>query len=158
VVATWYYHSVAREYCFILRLTKAKFGAVSIAEIELPTRADNNWYYIFVNGDPAVMNPEEAFTTKLPWTKSAVFRAIKRAHPNAGVFPDEAFIGESQRPGGGQRFTIAAPIRDGCHACSAVGIVYIGFDFAPLGSAKRPTITAVSRCPSADALCKGGKR
>ncbi len=131
---------------------KPRFGVVSIAEIELPGRADNNWYYIFINGKPGVINPEEAFTTKLPWTKTAAFLAIKRAHPNAGVFPDEAFIGESARTGGGQRFTIAAPIVDGCHACARVGIVYIGFDFRADGSAKGFAITAVHRCPS-DARC-----
>jgi len=34
--------------------------------------------------------------------------AIKRTYPDAGVFADEAFAGESARPGGGQRSTIAA--------------------------------------------------
>ena len=104
---------------------------------------------------PAVINPEEGFTTKLPWTKNAAFLAIKRAHPNASI-PNEDFVGESARPNGGQRFTIAAPIVDGCHACARVGIVYIGFDFGPLGSEKAPVITAVHRCPSSDALCSGG--
>ncbi len=148
--ARWY------ESAFIVSLRKPRFGVVSIVEIELPGRADNNWEYIFVNGTPAVINPEEAFTTKLPWAKNAAFLAIKRARPNAGVFPDEAFIGESAGPSGGQRFTMAAPIVDGCHACSRIGIVYIGFDFGPLGSAKAAVITAVHRCPSSDALCKGG--
>lgn len=153
--ARWYRASEGDE-AFIVSLRKPRFGVVSIAEIELPTRADNNWYYIFVNGKPAVINSETAFTTQLPWRNSAAFLAIKRAHPNASVFPDEAFIGESARPRGGQRFTIAAPIRDGCHACAPVGIVYIGFDFGPRGSAKAPAITAVHRCPSSNVLCKGG--
>ena len=39
------------------------------------------------------------------------FLAIKQAYPNAGVFPNEASIGEYARPGGGQRFTMAAAIR-----------------------------------------------
>lgn len=141
---------------FIYRLLKPRFGVVSIAEIELPGRANTNSIYIFVNGIPAVINPEEGFTTQLPWRKSAAFLAITRAYPNAGVFPNEAFIGESARPSGGQRFTMAAPITDGCHACTVVGIVYIGFDFGPRGSARAPAITAVHRCPSSDALCKGG--
>jgi hypothetical protein len=152
--ARWYSASEDDE-AFIVSLRRPRFGVVSIAEIELPSRAGNNWSYIFVNGVPAVINPETAFTTQLPWRKSAPFLAVKRAHPNAGVFPDEALIGESARPDGSQRFTIAAPIRDGCHACAPVGIVYIGFDFEPRGSAKAPAITAVHRCPSSDALCKG---
>ena len=151
----WYYRAPDGEDCFIEHLTKARFGVVSIAEIEMPSRADNNWYYIFVNGKPPVINPDEAFTTQLPWRSNAAFVAIERAHPNAGVFPDEAFIGESARPNGGQRFTLAALIRDGCHACPPVGIVYIGFDFGPQGTAKAPVITAVHRCPSFDARCKG---
>ena len=151
----WYYTFPEGGSAFIYRLLKPRFGVVSIAEIELPGRANTNSIYIFVNGMPAVINPEEGFTTKLPWTKNAAFLAIKRAYPNAGVFPNEAFIGESAGPSGGQRFTIAAPIVDGCHACSRVGIVYLGFDFGPLGSAKAPpAITAVHRCPSSDALCK----
>lgn len=154
--ARWYYTFSEGDSAFIYRLLRPRFGVVSIAEIELPGRANTNSIYIFVNGMPAVINPEEGFTTKLPWTKNAAFLAIKRAHPNAGVFPNEDFVGESARPNGGQRFTIAAPIVDGCHACARVGIVYIGFDFGPLGSAKAPAITAVHRCPSSDALCKGG--
>ena len=152
----WYYTFSEGDSAFIYRLLKPRFGVVSIAEIELPGRANTNSIYIFVNGKPAVINPEEGFTTKLPWTTSAAFLAIKRTYPNASVFPNEDFVGESARPNGGQRFTIAAPIVDGCHACARVGIVYVGFDFGALGSAKAPVITAVHRCPSADALCKGG--
>ena len=154
--ARWYYTFPEGNSAFIYRLLKPRFGVVSIAEIELPGRANTNSIYIFVNGIPAVINPETAFTTQLPWRKSAAFLAIRRAYPNAGVFPNEAFTGESARPSGGQRFTMAAPITDGCHACTVVGIVYIGFDFGPRGSARAPAITAVHRCPSSDALCKGG--
>jgi hypothetical protein len=153
--ARWYYTFSEGDSAFIYRLLKSRFGVVSIAEIELPGRANTNSIYIFVNGIPAVINPEEGFTTKLQWTKNAAFLAIKRAHPNAGVFPNEDFVGESVRPNGGQRFTIAAPIVDGCHACARVGIVYIGFDFGPFGSARAPVITAVHRCPTSDARCEG---
>lgn len=148
----WYYSFPEGGSAFIDRLLKPRFGVVSIAQLELPGRANTNWTYIFVNGVPAVVNPEEGFTTRLPWANNAGFLAIKRAHPNAGVFPDEDFVGESARPNGDQRFTIAAPIVDGCHACTRVGIVYIGFDFGPLGEAKEETITAFRRCPS-DVLC-----
>ena len=151
----WYYTFSEGGPAFIYRLLKPTFGVVSIAEIELPGRANTNSICIFVNGMPAVINPEEGFTN-LPWMKSAAFLAIKRAYPDAGVFPNEAFIGESARPSGGQRFTLAAPITEGCHACAVVGIVYIGFDFGPRGSARAPAITAVHRCPSSDPLCKGG--
>jgi hypothetical protein len=152
--ARWYYAFSEGDSAFADRLVKPRFGVVSIAEIELPGRANTNWIYIFVNSKPTVINPEEAFTTKLPWKNNASFLAIKRAHPNAGVFPNEDFVGESARPSGGQRFTIAAPIIDGCHACALVGIVYIGFDFGPLGSAIGTAMTAVHRCPSSDARCK----
>lgn len=150
----WYYTFSEGDSAFIDRVVKPRFGVVSIAQIELPGRANTNWIYTFVNGMPAVINPEEAFTAKLPWTKNAAFLALKKAHPNAGVFPNEDFVGESARPSGGQRFTIAAPIVDGCHACARVGIVYIGFDFGPLGSARGTAMTAVHRCPSSDARCK----
>jgi hypothetical protein len=154
--ARWYYTFSEGDSAFIYRLLKPRFGVVSIAEIELPGRANTNSIYIFANGKPAVIDPQKGFTTELPWTKNATFVAIKRTHPNASVFPNEDFVGESARPSGGQRFTIAAPIVDGCHACARVGIVYVGFDFGALGSAKAPVVTAVHRCPSADALCKGG--
>lgn len=152
----WYYTFSEDGSVFIEHLFEPRFGVVSIAQIELPGRANTNSIYIFVNGTPAVINSEEGFTTKLPWTKSAAFLEIKKAYPNAGVFPNEAFVGESARPEGGQRFTIAAPIVDGCHACARIGIVYVGFDFEQRGAAKGMTITAVHRCPSSDALCNGG--
>ncbi len=150
----WYYIFSEGDSAFIDRLVKSRFGVVSIAQIELPGRANTNWIYIFVNGMPTVINPEEAFTTKLPWTRNAAFLTIKKAHPNAGVFPNEDLVGESARPGGGQRFTIAAPIVDGCHACARIGIVYVGFDFGPLGAAKGTAITAVHGCPSSDTRCR----
>lgn len=156
IAFTRWYYTFSDGSAFIYLLLKPRFGVVSIAEIELPGRANTKSIYIFVNGMPAVINPEEGFTTKLPWTKNAAFLAVKKAHPNAGVFPNEAFVGESARPNGGQRFTIAAPIVDGCHACARVGIVYVGFDFGLLGTPKGTVITAVHRCPSSDALCKGG--
>lgn len=144
-------HSEGDE-AFIINFYKPRFGVVSIAEIELPGRADNNWYYIFVNGKPVMINPEEEIE-QLSLRKNATFLAITRVYPTADVFADEAFVGESTRPRGGQRFTIAAPIVDGCHACSRVGIVYMGFDFGADGSARAPVITAVHRCPL-DARCK----
>ena len=152
--ARWYHTFSEGDFAFINRLVKPRFGVVAIAEIELPGRANTNWSYIFVNGMPAVINPEEAFTTHLPWKSNAAFLTITRAYPNASVFPNEHFVGESARPSGGQRFTIAAPITDGCHACARVGIVYLGFDFDALGTRKGTAITAAHRCPSSDALCE----
>jgi hypothetical protein len=150
----WYYTFSEGDSVFIDRLLKSRFGVVSIAQIELPGRANTNLIYIFVNGMPAVINAEDGFTTKLPWMKNAAFLAIKGAHRNAAVFPNEDFVGESARPNGGQRFMFAAPIVNGCHACARVGIVYVGFDFGPLGAAKGTAITAVHRCPSSDTRCR----
>lgn len=152
----WYYASSQdNESAFIDHLTKPRFGAVSIASMELPGRANNNFIYILVNGTPAVVNPDEAFAeTGSPWANDGTFLAIKKGHSNAWVFPQEDFAGESALPGGGQRFTIAVPIVDGCHACARLGIVYIGYDFGPLGSAKGMFVTAVHHCPSSDARCK----
>jgi hypothetical protein len=46
----WYYPFSEGDSAFIDRLVKPRFGVISIAQIELPGRANTNWIYIFVNG------------------------------------------------------------------------------------------------------------
>ena len=99
----WYYTFSEGDSAFIDRVVKPRFGAVSIAQIELPGRANTNWIYTFVNGMPAVINPEEAFTTKLPWTKNAAFLALKKAHPNAGVLAQVSASPHGPAAGSGLR-------------------------------------------------------
>ena len=138
-----------------MHVRKSRFGAVSIASVELPGRANDNFMYIFVNGTPMFVNPNNVFDhAPAPWAKNKAFLAIAKTHPNANVFPEEAFVGESARPGGGQRYRFAFPIVDGCHACARVGIVYVGYDFAHDGSAAGSSVTAIHECPSSDVRCE----
>jgi hypothetical protein len=81
--------------------------------------------------------------TAAPWKHDAAYKAIVSAHPNAMVFPALTFVSLTKREGGGQRFTLAAPILDGCHACARLGSIQIAYDFGNLGAPKGETVVAV---------------
>jgi hypothetical protein len=151
----WYYAAFDGDSAFIVHVRKSRFGAVSIASVELPGRANDNFIYIFVNGTPMFVNPNNVFDhAPAPWAKNKAFLAIAKTHPNANVFPEEALVGESARPGGSQRYRFAFPIVDGCHACARVGIVYVDYDFAHDGSAAGSSVNAIHECPSSDVRCE----
>jgi hypothetical protein len=120
--------------------------------VELPGRANNNFVFFFVNGTPTLIDPNEVFRVK-PLSENKMFLAIKKAHPDADVFPDQAFVREAETPSGGQRYTIAFPIVDGCHACKRLAIMYVGYEFSSHGMAGGVSETTIHTCPSADKRC-----
>jgi hypothetical protein len=149
----WYYSFSQGEDAFIEYIAKPLYGVVSVASIERPGRASHNLSYLFVNGVPPIVSPDDTFAeARPPWANNAAFLAIKRKYPSAWVFPDEAFVGESVRPGGGQRFTISVPIVHGCHACTRIGVAYLSYGFDRFGTA-RDVSAAIHACPSSDVRC-----
>lgn len=150
----WYYETPYGDSAYITALAKPQYGPVQLASIFYPGRANNNDAYLFVNGtNPRIADPSVIFAPAGQlWKHDAGYQSIVSAHPHALVYPALSFVGLAKRDGGGQRFTLAAPILDGCHACARLGTVDIAYDFGSLGAPKGAFIVAVRRCsPSATA-------
>lgn len=152
----WYYETPQGDSAFMTALvTKPRFGPVQVASIEYVGRANNTAGLLFVNGtNPQVTNPAVVFApTAEPWKQNGAFQAIQSAHHHAMVYPALSYVSLAKRDGGGQRFILATPILDGCHACAQIGVVYIAYDFGNLGAPKSASVSAVHRCPSSDTRC-----
>ncbi len=143
--AKWYYDTPYGDSAYITALAKPQYGPVQLASIYYPGRANNNSAYLFVNGtNPRVADPAVAFAPAAqPWKHDARYQAILSAHPRAMVYPALSFVALAKRDGGGQRFTLAAPILDGCHACARLGTVELAYDFGNLGSPKGLSLVSV---------------
>lgn len=141
----WYYWTPYGDSAYITALAKPKYGPVQLASIFYPGNANNNDAYLFVNGtNPRVTDPKVIFAQNgEPWMHNGAFHSILSAHPHAIVYPALSFVSLARRDGGGQRFTLSAPILDGCHACARLGTVDIAYDFGNLGAPKGAYLVAV---------------
>ena len=144
--AKWYFDTPYGDSVYITALAKPQFGPVQLASIYYPGRANNNSAYLFVNGtNPRVADPMVVFAPAgQSWKHDATYKTIAAAHPNATVFPTLTFVSVAKRTGGGQRFTLSAPIVDGCHACAVLGKVDIAYDFGNLGAPKGAFVASVT--------------
>jgi len=143
----WYYWAPGGYSAYITALAKPQYGPVQLASVYYPGNANNNDAYLFVNGtNPRVTDPSVVFARNgEPWTHNAGFRSISSAHPHAFVDSALSYVGLARREGGGQRFTLAAPILDGCHACARLGTVDIAYDFGNLGAPKGAFVIAIHK-------------
>jgi hypothetical protein len=113
-------------------------GPVAFAWITYPLRANTNYGLLLVNGQPRIVNVEDL---KLLDTKtmkqSSQFQDLKNQFPKADVWPgdrDGRIWPDSQAgPNGGIQFTVAYPLRDGCHACANAGQVIFNWNFDATG-------------------------
>lgn len=152
----WYYWTPYGDSAYITALAKPQYGPVQLASIFYPGNANNNDAYLFVNGtNPRVTDPNAIFARDAqPWMHNAGYRSILSAHPHAFVYSTLSFVRLARRDGGGQRFTLAAPIIDGCHACARLGTVDIAYDFGNLGAPKGASVVAVHPCSRSRVDCK----
>lgn len=141
----WYYKTPYGDSLYITALAKPQYGPVQLANVFYPGRANNNAGLLFVNStNPQVADPDVVFAPAgQPWKSNAGYQSIAGAHPHAMVYPALSFVALAKRDGGGQRFTLAAPILDGCHACARIGTVEIAYDFGSLGAPKGVSVVAV---------------
>lgn len=141
----WFYATPYGDSAYITALSKPQYGPVELATLTYPGRANNNDAFLFVNGtNPPVTDPNAIFAPAAqPWKHDAAYKAIRSAHANAFVYPQLAFVSLTRRDGGGQRFVLAAPILDGCHACARLGTVEIAYEFGNLGAPKGVSLVAV---------------
>jgi hypothetical protein len=109
-------------------------GAVGIAYVVYPLRANSNQEWLFVNGQPPVVDVDDL--QNLPKTemeRSPVYASIKKAAPDAILFPGDR--GQSAGPSieqlsGNQLRLTVDYYQQKCHACARLAIARFGFDFS----------------------------
>lgn len=112
-------------------------GAVGIAYVVFPLRANQNQEWLIVNGQPPVIDVDDLQSLpKKEMERNAVYVSIKRASSNAILFPGDR--GESAGPriqqlsGDQVRLMIDYYLQE-CHACARLGTARFGFDFSKDG-------------------------
>lgn len=113
-------------------------GPVAFAWITYPLRANTNYGFLLLNGQPRIINVEDL---KLLDTKtmkqSFQFQDLKRQFPNVDVWPGdrggEIWPNSQAGPNGGIQFTVQYPLIDGCHACARAGFAIFNWNFDARG-------------------------
>ena len=111
---------------------------VALAWISYPLRANTNYGLLLVNGKPRMVNVEDLKLLDAKTMKqSAQFQDLKRQFPKADIWPgdrDGKIWPNSQvGPNGGTQFTVAYPLRNGCHACASAGQAIFNWNFNATG-------------------------
>lgn len=126
---------------FILESFMEK-GRVDLGFIFYPTRANNNWQYVLLNGLPRLVSAEEAGDVDI--TEHSQYPSLAEKQPNLVFWTSENIFEVVQSlPEGGQRFVFSYPLYKGCHACDVGGYALVGFDFDPQGQFLGKTLLAL---------------
>ncbi len=113
-------------------------GPVAFAWITYPLRANTNYGLLLLNGRPRIVNVEDLKLLDVKAMKqSSQFRDAKLQFPSIDVWPgdrDGKIWPNSQvGPNGGIQFTVAYPLRNGCHACASAGQAIFNWNFDATG-------------------------
>ncbi len=123
-------------------------GVVDVALAEYPYRANENQLCFLVNGDPPMMDVDDASRLdREALAATPAWASLAKAFPNLTIFPGRRFgttFPATQRlKSGGQRFVVDYALRDGCHACAIVGTLRLGLEFDVNGKFVGTKIMAV---------------
>jgi predicted secreted protein len=133
-------------------------GRVDVAYIEYAFRANELEGVLLVNGTPSPIDvDDESFTMDAEMKKNAAYAALAEQYPKIGVWPGDRFdskLPTVTSPGWGfQTFLVQYKLRDGCHACSEVGIVTVAFNFDTQGNFQGARVSNVAgTAPQAAAI------
>jgi hypothetical protein len=131
------------------------FGAIGLAWVVYPLRANENDGLLLLNGDPQFLDPDDVQKldkTALP--SDPLFLQWKKTAPKLDVWPGDRAGGAAQiqfarvRPGekpGSQRFLFSYPLIDGCHACARSGFANYWWDFDAQGKFLGTQLLSVTR-------------
>jgi hypothetical protein len=113
-------------------------GPVAFAWVTYPLRANTNYGLLLLNGQPRIVNVEDLKLLDVQTMKSSSqFRDLKGQFPVVDVWPgdrDGKIWPNSQvGPDGGIQFTVAYPLRNGCHACASAGQAIFNWNFDATG-------------------------
>ena len=109
-------------------------GAVDIAFVHFPFRANENQGAYLVNGlQPMIDIDNQNLLANYELTKNLSYSRLARLFPEISVWPGDRtgtnYIVIKKLPIGGVRFVAGYTLRNGCRACEVIGNVTFAFDF-----------------------------
>jgi hypothetical protein len=115
-----------------------KAGPVDIAYAAYPFKANENYGYLLVNGDPTMIDVDNLNALpKKQLESDPTYLKLAAKFPKIAIWPGDRFSTEypimERLPEGGQRFVVEYRLTDFCHACEVVGKAKFGFDFDSKG-------------------------
>lgn len=125
-----------------------KAGAVGIAFVIFPFRANENNGCFLVNGNPPLINVDDmAEITSKMLQNDEEYLKLKKKYPDIALWMGDRtgtdFIRTVQLKKGGVRFSIPYRLTEGCRACEDVGEARIGLDFDARGNITGRTVLKV---------------
>lgn len=107
---------------------------VAFAWITYPLRANTNYGFLLVNGQPRIIDVEDLkmLDTKT-MRQSFQFRDLKGQFSKVDVWPGDRsgkiWPNSQAGPNGGIQFTMQYPLLNGCHACASAGFAIFNWNF-----------------------------
>lgn len=113
-------------------------GPVAFAWINYPLRANTNYGFLLVNGQPPIVNVEDLkLLDRKTMEQSFQFQDLKNQFPKvdlwAGDRDGKIWPNSQTGPNGGVQFTVGYPLLNGCHACERAGFAIFNWNFDAKG-------------------------
>jgi predicted secreted protein len=129
-------------------------GRVSIAYIEYLFRANEMDGVLLVNGTPPMIDVDDyKYLSQEDLRTNGDYAALLQKYPNVSVFPGDRYHTEKPTygfwPHGFEEFEFEYLLLDGCHACTRIGTLVVGFDFDESGRFSKARVLKVR--PGGDA-------
>ena len=110
-------------------------GAIAVAHVVYPFRANENDGWLLVNGTPDPIDVDERRYLALDAMRASLpYREIERRVPDVTLWPGERGAAAPTVAMIGQEIIVGYLLRNVCHACAIVGRVRFAFDFDHAGS------------------------
>ena len=118
-----------------------KIGRVDVAWVLYPFRANENPGWLFVNGSPALFDPDDFKRLEGEMKNDPAWARVVAQYPKALLFPGDrtGALGPVaiEYPDGSQEFIADYRVMDGCHACKVLGNAFFSFEFNSKGKFTR---------------------
>ncbi len=112
-------------------------GRVSVAKLVYQFRANENNGWLFVNGSPALFDPDDFKRLESATHGDPEWARLTARYPKAMLFPGDrsGAVGPLAilHSDGAQEFIADYFVMDGCHACAVLGNAYFSFEFNAKG-------------------------
>jgi hypothetical protein len=115
------------------------YGAIALAQVMYPLRANDNYGLLFVNTDPNLLDVDNLKKLdQSAMNQDPLFLSIKKMYPQTDVWPGDRSGTDpwprvQSLPNGGTEFVVPYQLINGCHACQRTGIARFGWDFDASG-------------------------
>ncbi len=109
-------------------------GAIAIARVFYPFRANENEAWLLVNGIPSLIDVDDRRNLPLAQMRaSPTYAKIYRRYPNVSFWPGDRGRSRPEILRNGREIMVDYLLRDLCHACAVIGRVRYAFNFGAAG-------------------------